>query len=434
MSANDDMPGGTGNPDAEGLISAAQGGVREVVAEGDDPGKATTRWVAPLAAAATVAAAACAPVVWPLLSGGAQVGSAVVSAALGQVGALGGGLLSEVVIRVWDRMRGDHDADIEQADLREALAAELGRQLGSASRAGADLRADVARVLRRVDAVRIALMAVDDSVRQSGDQVRDVLVRGLRDLGIQFAEFGWLVDEIGAQLTRIAESQVELAAGSRAMLEAQERTLMQLALLYQQTRATRSRRARPAEMAAGGRSKYQVLDLEPDDAGPSGRGDCPYPGLAAYGPDDAERFFGRSMLTATLVARIAEQLTRPGLLMVVGPSGSGKSSALRAGLLPAIAAGGLPAQGAGTWPVELMTPGRRPLLELAARIAGLAGVPAGALEADLRADPDRIVAIIRQALLTRARGQASRADRWAGRCRLGRSSIARPARADHRSV
>ena len=92
--------------------------------------------------------------------------------------------------------------------------------------------------------------------------------------------------------------------------------------------------------------------------------------------------------------------------MVVGPSGSGKSSLLRAGLLPAIAAGALPARGAQAWPLDLMTPGRRPLLELATRIAALAGVSAGELDANLHTDPTRITAPIRQALLAHARHQA----------------------------
>ena len=107
-----------------------------------------------------------------------------------------------------------------------------------------------------------------------------------------------------------------------------------------------------------------------------------------------------------MLTRLAEQLTSPGLLMVLGPSGSGKSSLLRAGLLPAIAAGGLPARESVSWPMDLMTPGRRPLLELATRIAALAGIPAGALCADLSVDPARITAAIRQALLAQARRRA----------------------------
>ena len=65
---------------------------------------------------------------------------------------------------------------------------------------------------------------------------------------------------------------------------------------------------------------------------------CPYKGLATFDVDDAEYFFGRERLVAELVAR----LVGAPLLGVVGPSGSGKSSVLRAGLLPALAGGVLP--------------------------------------------------------------------------------------------
>jgi hypothetical protein len=118
--------------------------------------------------------------------------------------------------------------------------------------------------------------------------------------------------------------------------------------------------------------------------------ECPYPGLATFGPQDADRFFGREQLTAVVVSRLAQQLTRPGLLIVAGASGSGKSSLLRAGVVPAIAAGALPVRGSQAWPLVLMIPGRRPMLELATLVAALADVPAGALGADLGADPARI--------------------------------------------
>src|SRR5262249_10309996 len=135
--------------------------------------------------------------------------------------------------------------------------------------------------------------------------------------------------------------------------------------------------------------------------------ECPYLGLATFQPHDAMRFFGREQLTAELVTQAGEQLARPGLLMVVGPSGSGKSSLLRAGLRAAMVAGARPGRGSWAWPRDVMTPGGRPLLELAARIASLARIPAGALEADLRTDPARITGAIRQALLTSSRRQAS---------------------------
>src|SRR5438874_878779 len=64
----------------------------------------------------------------------------------------------------------------------------------------------------------------------------------------------------------------------------------------------------------------------------------PYKGLRAFAEDDAEDFFGRETLTEHLVERLAQ--TR--FLAVVGPSGSGKSSVVRAGLLPRLRAGALP--------------------------------------------------------------------------------------------
>jgi WD40 repeat protein len=92
---------------------------------------------------------------------------------------------------------------------------------------------------------------------------------------------------------------------------------------------------------------------------------CPYKGLAPFDIDDAECFFGREQLVAELVARLVG--TR--MLGVVGPSGSGKSSVVRAGLLPALAGGALP--GSETWVRALIRPGEHPMGELRrARVGG----------------------------------------------------------------
>jgi WD40 repeat protein len=85
---------------------------------------------------------------------------------------------------------------------------------------------------------------------------------------------------------------------------------------------------------------------------------CPYKGLAAFQPEDARFFFGREALIDDIVRRL--QLNR--VLVVGGPSGSGKSSLVRAGLIPALKAGALP--GSETWSVALFTPGRDPMAEL----------------------------------------------------------------------
>jgi WD40 repeat protein/DNA-binding SARP family transcriptional activator/ABC-type cobalamin/Fe3+-siderophores transport system ATPase subunit len=86
---------------------------------------------------------------------------------------------------------------------------------------------------------------------------------------------------------------------------------------------------------------------------------CPYKGLARFEPSDAEFFFGRERLVAELVTH----LVGAGLVGVVGPSGSGKSSLVRAGLLPALREGVLP--GSDRWRQLLLRPGDHPMAELA---------------------------------------------------------------------
>jgi len=87
---------------------------------------------------------------------------------------------------------------------------------------------------------------------------------------------------------------------------------------------------------------------------------CPYRGLNAFGEDDAGVFFGRQRLIKTLVSH----LEKSRLLCVVGPSGSGKSSVVRAGVIPSLKNGGLEGSQAWTF-LPTMVPGSKPLLNLA---------------------------------------------------------------------
>jgi WD40 repeat protein/DNA-binding SARP family transcriptional activator len=90
---------------------------------------------------------------------------------------------------------------------------------------------------------------------------------------------------------------------------------------------------------------------------------CPFKGLASFDVDDAGFFFGRERLIAEMVARLAGAP----LMGIIGPSGSGKSSALRAGLLPALAGGVLP--GSKGWALALLRPGEHPQRALKASLA-----------------------------------------------------------------
>jgi len=84
---------------------------------------------------------------------------------------------------------------------------------------------------------------------------------------------------------------------------------------------------------------------------------CPYKGLAHFDVADAPFYVGRERLVATLAARLVES----SVVCVVGPSGSGKSSLLRAGLVAGLSAGLLP--GSDRWQTVVTTP-TRPLPDL----------------------------------------------------------------------
>ncbi|MGW4295168.1 nSTAND1 domain-containing NTPase, partial [Micromonospora chersina] len=101
----------------------------------------------------------------------------------------------------------------------------------------------------------------------------------------------------------------------------------------------------------------------------------PYRGLAPFQPDDASWFFGRDRLTAGLVEAVDTLRAHGGLLLVVGASGSGKSSLLRAGLIASLCStpesseqlAEAASAGPEGWTVELMTPGTDPHGELDVR-------------------------------------------------------------------
>jgi energy-coupling factor transporter ATP-binding protein EcfA2 len=79
--------------------------------------------------------------------------------------------------------------------------------------------------------------------------------------------------------------------------------------------------------------------------------------LAVFGEQDAAFFFGREAATSQVLEQMSRRLEGAGLLVVSGVSGAGKSSLLRAGVLPRIRADGLAAApGAAWWPYLVFTP------------------------------------------------------------------------------
>ena len=125
---------------------------------------------------------------------------------------------------------------------------------------------------------------------------------------------------------------------------------------------------------------------------------CPYPGLRSFGAGDAAFFHGRNAEVTDLLVRLSGQLTTGGPLVVVGASGTGKSSLLVAGLLPA-----LDKAAETQWPRVVLTPGDRPVDTLAARLAGVIHVDPATIAASIRRQPARFGELCRSAAERAAR-------------------------------
>ena len=132
----------------------------------------------------------------------------------------------------------------------------------------------------------------------------------------------------------------------------------------------------------------------------------PFKGLHAFREADAEDFFGRDRLVAEVVGHINGGAR---LVALVGPSGSGKSSVVRAGVVPALRKGTFP--GSDGWLFASMVPGAHPFAELEAALlrstidapdslaAPFEDATLGLLRAVLRLLPDdgsRLVLVIDQ--------------------------------------
>ena len=243
---------------------------------------------------------------------------------------------------------------------------------------------------------RPALLIVDDAddagpelldriaAADGGTRLILVLAERSQALGSRSLELGPLDDDAIAEIARLYLPAggaplpiAELAAESGGVPFAVHRAASGLA----RARASHAAGASAARAAAErGELRAAETDLSDDllalrtaderdhlyrseaDATPS-PAICPFPGLAPFDGTHAEYFFGRERLVAELVAR----LVGSPLLAVVGPSGSGKSSAVRAGLLPALAGGVLP--GSDGWSQALMRPGEHPLRTLESVLA-----------------------------------------------------------------
>ncbi|MGH3878989.1 MAG: hypothetical protein ACRDSK_18320 [Actinophytocola sp.] len=206
-----------------------------------------------------------------------------------------------------------------------------------------------------------------------------------RGLVVEFArELRWLRERAGRPTYRELSSRAHFSTSALAEA-ASGRRLPTLAVTVAFVRACEGDVAewesRWRECAA---DLAETAEDCPDEA------DAPYAGLAAFQRDDAARFFGRDRLVDEVVARVRDRR----MVAVFGPSGSGKSSVLMAGLVPRL----VPDQARGR--AVVITPGPHPIEECAGRLAGLVGASPAQLVVEL-GDPRGLHLCLRQAVANR---------------------------------
>ena len=329
--------------------------------------------------------ALCAAAFCPLIAVGVTGAAAV--AGIGVLSSVGGGVLTDVIIKAIDRLRGS-DAEDPAAPpaIEQALAEGIGKVLAAGAAQAAELRAEIGTVLGQVD---LGGALLREAIESGDERLRTDLIAAIGALGSDFAELGFLIKDVAAAAARIQQDLDEQRASTQVIIEQNAGQSAEIRRVREDL-AVIERLTRPGPRAGDG-SPAAAARWE----------GSPYRGLLPFSEADEEIFYGRERVTTELAILAAEQASRGGLIVVGGASGAGKSSLLRAGLLPALARG-LQVQGSARWPRLVMTPTRAPLTELATQLAAVSGVDLRSLEDTLTEDPDLARAAARQAALASA--------------------------------
>jgi WD40 repeat protein/class 3 adenylate cyclase len=247
-----------------------------------------------------------------------------------------------------------------------AFVARLERWMGTALPSGA-----VTLVLADLSAIppRTAEDSVDEVARAHGghcispvDDGPLLVAFGSAQEGVEAARE--LVGRFGARMAAATGDEVPHAGGYRGEVASTAAELLKLAdpgqvLVDDGTARALGDRLPPAlglaelsEGLAATEHRAWVL-VAPGLAAPPRAHACPYRGLMSFQPEDGDLYFGREEVVATTVDRILAE----GFMAVVGASGSGKSSLVRAGIIPAF-------RRAREGSIVVMTPGSDPEIEL----------------------------------------------------------------------
>jgi uncharacterized protein YwlG (UPF0340 family) len=320
----------------------------------------------------------CAAAFCPLVAGGAAV-----AASVNVLSSVGSGVLSAVIVGAIGRMRSEgKGGPAAPADLEEEIAGEIQRVLAAGDANAEALRAEIAAVLERIDAGGTVLRA---AIETGNERVCKELMAAIIGLGSGVTEMGFLIADVARSAAEIQRSLDEQGAYARVIVDQSNQQAASIRLVREDLAVL----LRLALTAAPGEGV--------GEPGPRWTGGCPYRGLLPFRETDVEVFYGREVLTADLTVQVAARLKCGGLLVVTGVSGAGKSSLLRAGLLPAIARG-VQVEGSRSWPCRIISPGGDPLTELAVCLAALGHSDAMTVRDSLVRHPDQAHLEVRSAI------------------------------------
>jgi hypothetical protein len=368
-------------------IERMQGGIRAWVRRTSIRSAHDLRGVAPVAFVSLLCAAACSP----LIALGAGIGGAAAVAGTTVLSSIGGGALSGIIATALDHIRLRHaqqaSAPVDQEELANEIAQQIQEALAAENEHAKALWREIALVLKNIDAGGTALHA---AIEQDNETLRKDMIDAISVLGAEFSEMEFLVKDVAQTAEEIQESLLEQGANVRVILEQNTRQSADI-LLVREELAAMGERTRSGPLA-GAQQRDGVTRWVNRN---------PYRGLLPFGETDADVFYGRERLAAELAVKLAARATSGGLLVVTGASGAGKSSLLRAGLLP-ILARGQQVHGSEHWPRMVMTPGQNPLAELAAVMGALGANSPAAHRDELARRPDQAHLVVWSALLADA--------------------------------
>jgi hypothetical protein len=291
----------------------------------------------------------------------------MVAAGLAVLGSVGANVLTDVVTAAVAKLRPDEvGAPQAVAAVRLAFLNRVEAAFASSNATDQRVRDEVIALFATYDIAGTALEAaagLDDA------ELLPRMVGAFADLTATVTGFGSVLVNTRLDVHALHEELRREVARQSADRERSRQTGADLRRLLDAVRALRIPQPRAADVPA--------------------RWDgSPFLGLMPFEEEHSAVFYGRHRLTQELTNRLAERLSTGEILLVIGASGAGKSSLLRAGLLAAVADDRL-VPGSSRWPRWALNPSVSPVQHLAANLANLGAGDAASVYEALLIHPER---------------------------------------------